>query len=83
MQLSARGFTKSDYPCLEPALKVLTDREFEIVVMRYWENLPIWHIARLLRADWSMVDRRLSKALMKLKVACLTNPSFSRHAAVR
>ncbi len=74
-------FTEQDYQCLRRALRALSDREFRIVVMRFWELNTIEEIATALKSSWTEIDRTIEGTLPKLRQICLMNPDFSRHRA--
>ena len=75
-------FTTHDYKTVKEALQGLSEREVEIVVLRFWKHYTLLSIAEELGLSEFSVEVHLQRAFKKLKAACLTHPHFSRSFSV-
>lgn len=73
-------FTETDYLIAREVIRDISDRDFKIVYLRFWENYSILEIAALLGMSWRAVDRRLECAMRLIKEKCLSAPGFSRNS---
>ena len=45
-------FSETDYQCLRQSMNSLSDDEFKIIIMRFWEHFTIDEIAKVTRLSW-------------------------------
>lgn len=71
-------FSSQDHAIVKQAMSRLDGREKCVVLLRFWEGNTVSQIAEILDIPLQEVICYLSRALKKLKPACLGNPEFSR-----
>ncbi len=72
-------FTHTDYKIVRQAIALaLTERELQIVLLRFWGNELLEDIGAAMRLPVPVVENSLNNAFKKIKEFCFSSEDFSR-----
>jgi DNA-directed RNA polymerase specialized sigma24 family protein len=71
------AFSDLDRSIVLLGLNELNCFQRQILICRFWENLTIEEIARLLNVSWTLVDETLETSFKELREFCLQHKEFS------
>lgn len=72
-------FSQTDYLIALRGIAHLSELDFEIVAMRFWENRSLMEIGAIISMPTKYVEERLTEIYQVLKQFCLNEPYFSRN----
>ena len=70
-------FNTTDKNILIRGLDRLSMWEKQVLIYRFWENLSIEEISRLMGLKWSEVDQSIERSYVSLREYCLNDSEFS------
>lgn len=73
-------FSEVDHHVVREGLKRLSEKDRDIVLMRFWENCTLAEIGSALQITSEEVESRLKASFVQLKEWCTAHPRFTRHA---
>lgn len=62
------NFTEYDFWTLEEAMLLLSNKQKDVLLMRFWLNMSINEISRSIGMSWDATDRFIDSAVNHLKI---------------
>lgn len=62
------NFTEYDFGTLEEAMLLLSNKQKDVLLMRFWLNMSINEISRSIGMSWDATDRFIDSAINHLKI---------------
>jgi DNA-directed RNA polymerase specialized sigma24 family protein len=62
------NFTENDFWTLEEAMLLLSNKQKDVLLMRFWLNMSINEISRSIGMSWDATDRFIDSAVNHLKI---------------